>query len=391
MEDNYSQGSILIVDDSRESALLLATILDNQKYQVHSIYDGASAVTAAGLNPPDLILLDINMPDMDGYEVCQQLKDQPQTHDVPVIFISALDEVVDKLQAFTAGGCDYITKPYEAGEVLARVENQLKLHRLQLKLEQEVVERKEAEARVRNLNAQLEQRVLERTAQLEREIIEHRQTQEELLHVALHDNLTGLPNRASFLQHINQALGRSHQTQEFDFAVMLLDCDHFNRINNSFGYSVGDKLLQALNQRLASYLRPSDILARLGGDEFAILLTPINDTADATRIADKIQQIFQSSFQLDERELFLNASMGIVPGASYYQKAEHLLRDAGTALSRAKSLGRNRYQVFDEAIRTRLQEAVLLENDLRRAVKPTGICGLLPADCSAEYKQTYRF
>ena len=167
MEDNYSQGSILIVDDSRESALLLATILDNQKYQVRSIYDGASAVVAAGLDPPDLILLDINMPDMDGYEVCQRLKDQPQTHDVPVIFISALDEVVDKLQAFTAGGCDYITKPYEAGEVLARVENQLKLHRLQLKLEQEVVERKEAEARVRNLNAQLEQRVLERTAQLE--------------------------------------------------------------------------------------------------------------------------------------------------------------------------------------------------------------------------------
>lgn len=367
--DGQSQGTILIVDDSRESALMLAAILENQDYRIDSVYDGANAITRAAIDPPDLILLDINMPELDGYEVCEQLKAQPQTQDIPVIFISALDEVVDKLEAFTAGGRDYITKPYEAGEVLARVENQLQLRRLQLELELEVRERKEAEAIVRSLNTQLEQRVLERTAQLEQEIIDHRQTQGELLHIALHDSLTGLPNRASFLQHIDQALEHSRQTDTFNFAVLLLNCDHFNRINNSFGYSVGDALLLALNQRLSSYLRSSDILARLGGDEFAILLTPVKDCENAVWLAERIQQLLQSSFQLDERELFLNASIGIVPGASYYTQAEHVLRDAGTALSRAKSLGRNRYQVFDKAIRTRLQAAVLLENDLRRAVK----------------------
>jgi diguanylate cyclase (GGDEF)-like protein len=361
--------SVLIIDDSRESALLLGTILSNQQYHVHCVHDGATAVREAGVDPPDLILLDINMPVMNGYEVCQQLKSLPQTHNIPVIFISALDEVVDKLEAFTAGGTDYITKPFEAGEVLARVESQLKLRRLQLNLEQEIAERKEAEAAVRMLNAQLEQRVRERTAQLQKEILEHRQTQEELLNVALHDSLTGLPNRTSFLQHVSQVLQQGRQAEGCHFAVLLLNCDHFNRINNSFGYTVGDQLLLTLNQRLASYLRSTDVLARLGGDEYAILLQSIHSVDEAVTVAEKIQQIFQLPFQLDERELFVNASIGIVPGGSFYHKAEHLLRDAGTALSRAKALGRNRYQIFDEAIRTRLRAAVLLENDLRRAVK----------------------
>jgi diguanylate cyclase (GGDEF)-like protein len=153
------------------------------------------------------------------------------------------------------------------------------------------------------------------------------------------------------------------------FAVLLLNCDDFNRINYSFGYSVGDHLLHALSQRLMDYLRPNDVLARLGGDEYAILLTGIDEVGEAVAVAEKIQQMFHAPFQLDERELFVNASIGIVPGAADDAKAEHLLRDAGTALSRAKALGRNRYQVFDEIIRTRLQAAVLLENDLRRAVK----------------------
>ncbi len=149
-EDN--KGNILIVDDTPENLQVLSATLSDRGYKVRGVIKGSMAIRAAKSAPPDLILLDIKMPDLTGYEVCEQLKAEPQTKEIPVIFISALDEVLDKVKAFEIGGVDYITKPFQVEEVLARVEHQLTIKRLQKQLvsqnqqlQQEIVERKKAE------------------------------------------------------------------------------------------------------------------------------------------------------------------------------------------------------------------------------------------------------
>ncbi|WP_413162774.1 response regulator [Capilliphycus salinus ALCB114379] len=129
-----STAKILVVDDTIDSLRLLSNMLSEQGYNVRKVLNGQMALTAAQAAPPDLILLDINMPQMNGYEVCQQLKTQKETAEIPVIFISALDEVLDKVKAFTVGGVDYITKPFQFEEVVARVETQLKIRFLQQQL-----------------------------------------------------------------------------------------------------------------------------------------------------------------------------------------------------------------------------------------------------------------
>ena len=127
--------NILIVDDKLENLKVLESTLIEQGYTVRKAINGSMALMGANAEPPDLILLDIKMPDMDGYEVCRQLKDNSKTKDIPVIFLSALDDILDKVRAFEVGGIDYITKPFQAEEILVRVQNQLKIHHLQKQLQ----------------------------------------------------------------------------------------------------------------------------------------------------------------------------------------------------------------------------------------------------------------
>ena len=151
-EQSASKGDILIVDDTLANLRVLSSMLTEQRYKVRGVSNGPMALTVARSATPDLILLDINMPDMDGYEVCRHLKEEEKTRDIPIIFISALNEVTDKIQAFTAGGVDYVTKPFQFEEVLARVETHLVLRRLQKQLQV--------------ANIELERRVDERTSEL---------------------------------------------------------------------------------------------------------------------------------------------------------------------------------------------------------------------------------
>lgn len=166
-------GNILIVDDHLPNLRLLVSILTEHGYKVRGVPNGATALTAARLAPPDLVLLDINMPEMNGYEVCRRLKAEAGTADIPVIFISAIDEVMDKVKAFVVGGVDYVTKPFQVEEVLMRVKTHLTLRRLgqqlhqqNVQLEQEIAERKQAQAELQKINDYLERRVEERTADL---------------------------------------------------------------------------------------------------------------------------------------------------------------------------------------------------------------------------------
>ena len=184
-----SKGNILIVDDTPDNLRLLSSALTDRGYKVRSVINGAMALMGAQAAVPDLIMLDIKMPDLDGYEVCQRLKENPQTREIPVIFISALDEVFDKVKAFTSGGVDYIQKPFQVEEVLARIENQLTVRRLQMQLQAQNQQLQQTQANLLQALEQersLKQRIEEMAA------IEERNRIAREIHDSLGHSLTAL-------------------------------------------------------------------------------------------------------------------------------------------------------------------------------------------------------
>ena len=190
-----------------------------------------------------------------------------------------------------------------------------------------------------------------------------------LFHDSFYDILTGLPNRNLFLKQVRKAIARTKSDEDFLLAVIFLDLDRFKFINESFGHQYGDKLLLAVTQRLKTSLRRTDTVARLGGDEFSILMRGINDVSQATSLVDKLQQKLSLPFNLNGQEIFTSASFGIAFNrAGYDHQSEELLRDAHTAMYRAKSLGKARYEVFSTGMHTQILSRFQLETDLRRAV-----------------------
>ena len=182
------------------------------------------------------------------------------------------------------------------------------------------------------------------------------------------DPLTGLPNRALFVEHLEAALGRARRRHGYLFAVLFLDLDRFKLINDSLGHLAGDLLLTALAKRLAGAVRPDDVVGRFGGDEFAVLLDNVAGPEDGTRVAERILASLRDPIDLKGSDAAVSASIGIAFSATGYETAETLLRDADTAMYRAKALGRDRFEVFDEAMRRRVLGLLQLEGDLRRAL-----------------------
>lgn len=201
------------------------------------------------------------------------------------------------------------------------------------------------------------------------DISKRKQAEERLLHDAMHDRLTGLANRALFLDRVGQAMARLRRHPESLFAVLFLDCDRFKNINDSLGHMAGDQLLVDLSKRLSAALRPGDTVARLGGDEFGVLLEEIVDMRDATHVAERIQADMSVPFSIGGQQVFTTASMGIAVAHVNYEKAEDLLRDADMAMYRAKATGKARHEVFDSGMHTRAVALLQLETDLRWAIE----------------------
>jgi diguanylate cyclase (GGDEF)-like protein len=354
--------SILVVDDLADNLQILANTLSKQGYQVRCAKNGSTALRGASTILPDLILLDIKMPDIDGYEVCQQLKANKETCDIPVIFLSALDDVLDKVKAFEVGGVDYISKPIQVKEVLVRVKNQIAL---QL-----------AKAEITELNQDLERRVYQRTIKLKtvvqklrEEINERQRVQQQLIHDALHDSLTGLPNRTLLIERIEFTIAHAKRNPDYKYGILFIDLDRFKVINDSLGHSIGDQLLIGVSNLLQECVRENDLVARLGGDEFVILLDGIKSIQDATSIGERIQQKMRSPFELQSQNIFTSASIGIVFGSSEYSNPADLMRDADIAMYRAKDKGKARYTIFDQTMYDETLKLVELENSLRFALK----------------------
>ncbi|MGI8654969.1 MAG: putative bifunctional diguanylate cyclase/phosphodiesterase [Pyrinomonadaceae bacterium] len=221
--------------------------------------------------------------------------------------------------------------------------------------------REQAERHVGELNSYIEeQRRISQALQ---------ESKEKFRHAAFHDALTGLPNRVLLTDHLKLAIERARRREDHLFAVLFLDLDRFKNINDSLGHNIGDQLLIAIARRVENCLRPMDTVARLGGDEFAILLDGLENSEAAVHIAERIQESLTQPYNLSGHEVYTSTSIGITLSTTNYEHPENLLRDADTAMYRAKENGKARYELFDTVMHARAVALLKLENDLRRAVE----------------------
>ena len=238
------------------------------------------------------------------------------------------------------------------------------------------LERRKANESLRQAYAELEQRVEARTSELavtNRELRDQITVREriefKLKHEALHDTLTGLPNRSQLLATLSLSLSRYRQNGDHRFAVLFLDLDRFKVVNDSVGHLVGDELLKEAALRISRCVREPDTVARLGGDEFAIVIDQIHDSHDAVMVAERVIRSLSEPMRIAGKELYTSASIGIAISHERYRNPEELLRDADVAMYRAKAAGRQRFALFDEKLHEDALRQLELEGDLRRGLQ----------------------
>ena len=205
--------------------------------------------------------------------------------------------------------------------------------------------------------------------ELQRRTAEAERVEQQLRYDALHDRLTGLPNRAFFVERVRIAVERARRNPDECFSVLFLDLDNFRAINESFGHVAGDELLLEVSRRFTGCLRSLDMLARLGGDEFALLLEAIHEPSDAARVAERLQASLQAPIRIGDDEAFVSVSLGVAVHGDADDHPQHLLRNADLALYRAKEQGRGRFQVFDPRMHEEAVRRLRLESDLRLALE----------------------
>jgi diguanylate cyclase (GGDEF)-like protein len=294
--------TVLIVDDTPENIDVLGAVLEGLGCELMVATGGPRALELARRRRPDLILLDVMMPGMDGFEVCRQLKADMALAEVPVIFVTARAD--DISTGFAVGGADYITKPINADEVLARVRHQ--------------IERQALLRDLRDLNRSLEERVRERTAeltlanrQLRVEINERRYMQDRLNYLATHDFVTRQHNRGALDAHVSELLARI-QRQGGSAVFLQIDIDQFRLVNETCGCVAGDELLRQFAELVSGALSRHDFFARIGGDKFAVVSEDQTEEGGAA-LARRIQQhIADFDFQWEERAFKLAATIAVV-------------------------------------------------------------------------------
>lgn len=306
--DKGGPPRLLIVDDNPRNLQVLGTILKREGYELIVAVDGKQALNAVIRTRPDLILMDVMMPVMDGFEACRRLKSDSAYRDIPLIFLSARGETDDLLRGFEVGAVDYVTKPFNRGELLARVRTHVELRRSRMALETAYAELSAAH------------RELERAART--------------------DPLTGLFNRREMMERIAGEIGRFHR-KGTPFSVALTDIDDFKLFNDRYGHACGDRVLIAVADRMRDRVRRQDVVGRWGGEEFLVLLTD-TEQEGAVAAGEKLRRAVRSATVSWGNETL---SVRLTVGVSEFRNgmdADSCLREADERLYWGKAAGKNR-------------------------------------------------
>jgi len=465
-DDPAAPETLLIVDDNPVNLSVIVENLEDEGYEVLVALGGEEALKRVDYRRPDLILLDVMMPGIDGFDTCRRLKANEATADIPVIFMTALDDVADKVAAFEAGGVDYISKPFRLEELLVRVRTHLALKAAHARLssqnqalEQEIAARSEAEAALRAselsfrrlfetaddaialvdpelgtiVDANVRMLDLVRRSRFEligrrlpdlpgfagvhdydeavselrrtelfksddwwlqradgttvavevtataceaggrtlaqwnfRDVTDRKEAESRIRYLALHDPLTGLPNRAAFFDRLGVALADARRTGS-KVAALAVDLDHFKAVNDTHGHIVGDRLLETVARRLLSCLRETDTAARIGGDEFVVALSDIATHHDAEKVAAKLLARLGQPFLIEGETLRISASIGISVCPDDGSDAHALVRAADTAMYRAKKGGRGSHRLFTHDLSMACERWHSLSRDIHGA------------------------
>ena len=312
---------VLLADDDPSIRLMVRHVLEAEDYVIIEAEDGLEAIKAIENQNPALILLDAVMPGLDGFSTCRQIKDRGYV-DIPVIMITGLDDDASVERAYDVGAIDYITKPIKWAVLKHRVRS--------------VVQRVMAERKVQRL--------------------EYR------------DTLTHLPNRLLFIDRLDQAIIHAERYRE-SVALLVVDIDDFKLVNDSFGHEAGDQLIKAVGDLLSKALRRADTVARLGGDEFAIIVENVDGDDDAISIADNLTTVLEHNVRLNDQETFTSASVGIAMYPQDGTDSSTLLKNADTAMFRAKENGRRCFQFYKPEMSVTAMERLELENSIRNAME----------------------
>ena len=447
---NARQSRLLIVDDNEMNRDMLARRLARKGYVIGLAENAQDLLQRVKQDVVDLVLLDIEMPDISGLDALKTLREHYSPAELPIIMVTAKTQSEDIVKALDLGANDYLTKPIDFAVAVARIGTQLSHKKAQEALK-ESEERYALAARGSNdglwdwnLSANVvhfsprwkamlgyqegeigerpeewfdrihdadRERVKKEIAAHQKGLTPHFESEHRVLHkdgsfrwmlsrgVAVHDAsgnalrmagsqtditegkvsdpLTGLPNRLLFIDRVGRLIKHTKRRKDQLFAVLFLDLDGFKMVNDSMGHLIGDQLLLGVANRLEKCLRSTDTVARLGetftvarlgGDEFTVLLDDIKDPSDAKRAADRMMKALAPPFLLGGKEVFTSVSIGIALSNSAYEQPEDILRDADTAMYRAKSLGKARYEVFDADMRASVMARLQLETDLHRAL-----------------------
>jgi len=335
-----AEVDILLVDDTPDSRALFAAILEDCGYGVRQAATGTRAIAAARVRPPDLILLDVRMPGMDGYEVCARLKRDAMLCEIPIIFISAVNEPTEKARALELGAADFISKPFDVEEAIARVENQLRLRRLQQQLQAQNTCLQETNQRLREEIAYREQ--IESKLQY---------ANQELERLAALDGLTHLANRRRFEEYLLHVWERAAREGE-PVCLLLCDVDYFKAFNDTYGHQAGDECLRAIARILQTCCRrATDLVARYGGEEFAAIL-PNTEASGGQHVGQFIRRQVQGLSIPHATSPAENGgvtiSVGVAAQVPTPGSDPAVLVGAGDrALYAAKARGRNRVAVAD--------------------------------------------